>query len=340
MPDDWLAYTRQMLATGDLAYLPDTIAGSVLELGVSLTPAEVAFLPQVLSAIGHGDDQPPGLASVRVSEETPPTGHRFYPTPPHVLAAAGDRIPTSLDLTGGESKQLWDLPPELARLTDLADDLTDMADNGIAVVLSRRAGVIGIWRAWRFEPTGPPSGGRRVYLVEVEPGVPAWKIANDGQRELADDGEEHPQVEVYWSGEELTAYHRAARAGSALLWARHPGRVRVAPTPSEFAAEHPRLTDPQERDLLVSRLHAGAVVGGTLGRGTDVVEPARGTVVPLTRRTDGHWVWSESTAYYLAEHGLAPQPALANHLRLGPPASFVDGVGLFRAEDTLRSEGR
>lgn len=317
MPDDWVTHTRGMLGGGDLAYLPDTISGSVVQLGVSLTPAELEFLPRVLPAFGQGDEPPVGLDQVRVAAETPATGHQFSPAPPAVLASAGARIPASLDLTGGASDALWDLPPELAELEDLADDLTDTVDSGVVVEVSGEPGVIGMWRTWR----SGPDGSRRIFLVEVEPRVPAWQVAYDIQRELVRDGEEHPQVEVYWSGDELTPYHRAARSGAALLWARQPGRVRVARVPEVLAPDHPRVTDPREGDRLLAALRGGAVV-------------------PAGHRTDGHWVWPEAVADHLAEHGLAPDPELAEHLLASPPPSTVDGVGLFRAENALRAASR
>lgn len=53
----------------------------------------------------------------------------------------------------------------------------------------------------------------------------------------------------------------------------------------------------------------------------DRLDPGRGPVVPLTVRTDGVWVWSESSAYYLREHRVRPCRELTDHLladRSGP----------------------
>jgi hypothetical protein len=46
----------------------------------------------------------------------------------------------------------------------------------------------------------------------------AWDIAGNVQRSLERRGAVDPQVEVFWTGEELPPYHRAALAGAALLW--------------------------------------------------------------------------------------------------------------------------
>lgn len=339
MPDDWLTHTRKMLATGDLAYLPDTISGSVAQVGVALTPAEVELLPYVLVALGVDVVPPTTLEMVQVSEVTPPTQHRFLPVAPALWERAGERIGTSLDLTGGASEILTDLPDDMAHLADLADDLTDMQDD-VAVAVLRDDGVAGIWRAWRVGPEGE----WRVYLAEVTPGVRAWELTHDAQEALKRHGERYPPVEVYWSGDQLTPYHEAARAGSALLWARRPGRVRAAQVYDQvdqggvgrFTPAHPRLVDPGRREALLARLSGGAVVPGTDRSDVDIVRPERGRVVPWAYRTDGQWVWSEAVAYYLAEYGLAPEPELSAHLLATATApSTVDGVALFRARRAI-----
>ncbi|MDR8412963.1 hypothetical protein MTP10_30050 [Nonomuraea sp. 3-1Str] len=68
--------------------------------------------------------------------------------------------------------------------------------------------------------SGGSPDGRRVYLAEAAPGVPAWDLTVDAQRELVQMGMDSPQVEVYWSGDDLPPYHRTARTGAALLWRR------------------------------------------------------------------------------------------------------------------------
>ncbi|MDG4831664.1 hypothetical protein O7627_20495 [Solwaraspora sp. WMMD1047] len=221
VPDEWLTHARGMLGSGDLNYLPDTISGSLLELDLPLRPAEAQLLRDTLVLLGVDGDEPAGLARVRISDEpTPATGHRFHPAPPAVLAEAGARIPPSLDLTGGDPDDLAELPADLAHLDDLALDLTDQTDDRALGNATGQDGTISLWRAWRFGPQGPPVGGRRVYLIEVTPGTPAWDITHELQRELIWKGEESPQVEVFWTGDELTPYHRAALAGAARLWVR------------------------------------------------------------------------------------------------------------------------
>ncbi|MEV0698776.1 hypothetical protein AB0I53_12785 [Saccharopolyspora sp. NPDC050389] len=201
-PDELTTHARRMLGGGDLAYLPDTVLGSAAELGLSMPEADVELLRNTL-AVMRIPGAPAGADQVRIATDTPATEHRFAPVRPELQAAAGDRIPPGLGLTGGA-------PAELA---DLAADLTDLADDLVVDGLSEQDGVVAIRRAWRLAP----GLAAQVYLVEVAPHVRAWDLVLVAHRELAELGEEHSQVEVFWTGDDLPPYHRAAQAGSALL---------------------------------------------------------------------------------------------------------------------------
>jgi hypothetical protein len=84
----------------------------------------------------------------------------------------------------------------------------------------------------------------------------------------------------------------------------------AAPVP---AADAQRL-DGAERDLVARYLREAPLVVSAFGLGPD---PYAGGVprVPLHVRTDGRWVWSEALAHYTATYGLAPEPALLEHIR-------------------------
>jgi hypothetical protein len=141
-------------------------------------------------------------------------------------------------------------------------------------------------------------------------------------RALSAAGIEAPQVEVYRSGEKLPPYSASARNSGALLWmdrAAEPVRIarvydRVDGVRVTFAPNHERLSGP-ELARVADFLDAGSPVLATTARAVDVVEPERGQVVPMSYRTDGRWLWTESVAYYLRAYGLAPQPELLAHVR-------------------------
>lgn len=88
----------------------------------------------------------------------------------------------------------------------------------------------------------------------------------------------------------------------------------------------------------LSRLLAGGVVlyeGRFLDH--DRLDPGRGAVVPLTVRTDGVWVWSEASGYYLREHGVLPSSDLLAHLEghRGNPAPPYQELDRIREECSL-----
>jgi hypothetical protein len=210
IPDDVLTHARTLLGNGDLARLTDYVSVMSAELGVALTAAEVELLTVTLTTLdAPGGAQPVALAQVSISEVTSATDHTFAPAAPAVLTMAGARLPESLDLTGA--------PP--AGLADITDALTDVRDYLMVDGLSQRRGVIRIWRAWRYGPQGPPMDPKRIYIVEVAQGVRAWELVLSVQRDLIQVDEESPQIEMYWTGDDLPPYQRAARARSALLWA-------------------------------------------------------------------------------------------------------------------------
>ncbi|KJE22122.1 hypothetical protein FF36_03554 [Frankia torreyi] len=71
----------------------------------------------------------------------------------------------------------------------------------------------------------------------------------------------------------------------------------------------------EERIAVLGYLNSGEFLLRTTGRTEDVVDPSRGKVVPISFRTDGNWIWTDSIAYYLEAYGLAPQPEFLAHIR-------------------------
>jgi len=88
-------------------------------------------------------------------------------------------------------------------------------------------------------------------------------------------------------------------------------------TPDGFpliAPDRPRIDDAAERTRVVRFLEGGAFVRGTTWRDADRLDPTRGDVVPVVTLTDGEWVWNLGLAYYVAEHGISPEPAFLEHM--------------------------
>ncbi|MEU7899207.1 hypothetical protein AB0B45_40925 [Nonomuraea sp. NPDC049152] len=81
-----------------------------------------------------------------------------------------------------------------------------------------------------------------------------------------------------------------------------------------FAPDHPIVDDPAERERLAAYLEAGAPILWTAALDGDRIDPARGAVVPLSFRTDGAWIWTDTVTYYLREHWIRPDPELVAHI--------------------------
>ncbi|GAA2491452.1 hypothetical protein [Winogradskya humida] len=235
----------------------------------------------------------------------------------------GNAVPALLDLIGRE----------------LSDDLDKVAVR----VLERVKEPVALWRAWRTAPEWAASAipTSRVYVLEVN--GPQPHAAAEVMRELAAAGLDAPQVEVYRSGDELPKYTRTARNSGALLWmADAAPAIRVARVYdvvtdgfARFEPGHERLTG-ADLEQVAEYLEAGAAVLATTGRLPDVIEPARGDVVPMSYRTDGRWLWTESVGYYLRAYGLAPEPDLLAYIRAaGPLRPTPDAAGEHRALATL-----
>ena len=106
-----------------------------------------------------------------------------------------------------------------------------------------------------------------------------------------------------------------------------------------FAPDHAVVDDPDEREQMLAYLRGGAVVLMTTAVMDDILDPAAGAVVPANFRTDGEWIWADSTEYYLSRYGLAPDAALAGHIRaklsLGEVVPVVDDEAADRAANFL-----
>jgi hypothetical protein len=306
LPDATVTHCRGLLAAGRADELAEPLVTAAREHHVPLFDLEIDILADAMASRVDAEEQ---LAEIAITETGTMLGCEF--------AAAPDDRPK-----------------------------TGAADRAVVRTSPGLAGVIGVWRTFRV-PAGNPLMPRPVpvYVVETDAQADLIAITAQLQDAVQATGLADPQVEVYPTGYGLSSYHRLARAHGELLWSRSPDPgVRIAvlfdevhPTDGpRFHADHPRV-DEQESPKLLGYLRAGEPLLLTTGRLADVFDRARGKVVPMSFRTDGAWVWSDATAYYLETHGLQPDPALVKHIRaLGHVRPPVDGVDLHRAMAVLR----
>jgi hypothetical protein len=208
------------------------------------------------------------------------------------------------------------------------------------------AGTRALWRAWRVSTDRTTSSPRAVYVVEADMTADLPAITAALQSALSAAGEVDPQVETYPVQADIPAYQRQARGYGELLWSREPDPgVRMAAlfdgvdpqTGPYMSSDHPTIDDDEDRAGLLRYLRAGEPLLVTTAVMDDVVDPTRGRRVPMSFRTDGSWIWTDGTVYYLAEHHLIADDELAEHIReLNYEIPDVDGAGLHRAMAKLK----
>src|SRR6266540_2972833 len=229
----------------------------------------------------------------------------------------------------------------------LLDEPLDDIDTVALAAVTEASGVRGLWRAWRYPVDGSPwPPPRKVYLVEADQDVDTVALTDRIQRRLAGAGETEPQVETYPVDADLPAYHRLAIAYGALLWASTPEPdIRIASvfddvdpeTGPLFTDSHPRMEDAEEAEQVIEYLNAGEPLLVSTAAMDDVVDRSRRNVVPMNFRTDGTWIWTDTTTYYVARHNLAPDPELLDHIRAADYSlPRLDGVAIHRAMAVLQ----
>lgn len=326
LPDGLLYRARSWLAAQEWTAVAQAVGFAAATGRVPLTAAEAALLSgrsqaagldadliENLERIGDPAMRPVSWAfTAQLSAPVPPGNH---PAPDSSAKPTGPS-PEPLEDQGG--------PLDLSTRSQPPGDAVDQA----IVAAAAQADLSAVWRAWRVPADGSPwPAARRVFVVQTDPdlsGADLIATTERLQQVLAAAGEVDPQVEVCDPGTVVPAYQSTACAHAALIWAgEEPGEVRVAAVfdavdPHRgpvFAPEHPVIEDLDELTRLLAYLNNGLPVLTTSAMTTDVMDPDRRECVPLTFRTDGIWVWSEATGYFLERYGLAPEPALLEHLR-------------------------
>jgi hypothetical protein len=267
--------------------------------------------------------------------------------PRHDLTAALD------DLRGERPPGSWvflSAVPEseddasfVVRPLDLTEsDLPDPVDRALVSAVSAVPGVQAAWRAWRMPSTARSwQDPVRIAVVTVngrDTSLPELAVKLAGGMAAA--GDPTAQTEVCRAGVDAPEYQTVARSCGALLWASRP--VRPISTAAVFdgvdpqrgpwfTTSHPVVSDNAERQRLLTALRTATVISWSSARMTDVLATERDPVVPMHLRTDGAWVWSDATPYYLEHYGLAPDPGLAAHLSGHDRPEPLDEVSVHRA---------
>jgi len=313
--DGLVAQARGWLAEDRIDKAVRAVAFAATAQRVPLLPDDVALLRELLE--DHGADSS-ALSGAEIAE--------FDSVPPFGFGAGPPDAPTP------------------ARPNDAP--LDDVDTTAVAAV-AEEPGLRGLWRAWRFPVDGSPwPGPRKVYLVEAGEDVDLVALTGRIQQRLTKAGETDPQVETFPVNAELPSYHRLAVAYGALLWASTPEPdIKIAAIFDEvdsqagplFTDAHERMDDAEEAQRVIDYLNAGQPLLVTTAAMDDVVDRSRHNVVPMNFRTDGTWIWTDTTTYYLERHNLAPDPDLLGHIRAADyRMPELDGVAIHRTMAVLQ----
>jgi hypothetical protein len=313
LPDDVVRFARQALAEDHPEQALSAIVFGCLRHGTSITTVEYAVLAECLLAVG---DDISVLDHVTVGDVERQVLFDFVAVPESLADLLG---------AGGPDSGSPDPDSDDEEGTDAAARAIDRA---VAARFGTSSAALGVWRAWRYPVTGaawpPPTP---VYLVEARDEVAAQELAmayysvQDRNPPLGE-----PVVEVYPSGTELPALHRAVQfAGDLVFEASAPPFFTFAdvfdgePDVDGLPQNLTRVSQ-DEADRLITYLLSGTPMLVADAQGEDVLDPGRGQSVPLHLRTDGVWIWSDASAYYLREHLIGPPTAFHAYLQT------VDGV--------------
>ncbi|MCE0538776.1 hypothetical protein LWF15_25070 [Kineosporia rhizophila] len=331
LPDELISEARTWLAAGGQTDVAQAIGFAAAAAHVPVLARDAELIARQLRAAGQDAQL---TESLEVVEEA---GNFcgpwvFGPMDP---SRAGDPV-GPLDLTGASGRHAM-----------------DAVDQAISVAAGQEEDLTAVWRVWRAPAEGSPwPPPRRMFVVQADARVSGRHLIEVTARlqgALAAAGERNPQVEVCSPRWPVPGYQSSASAQGALIWAAEPATpVRLARTFDEvdaedgprFAEDHPVIEDLEELTRLLRYLGHGLPVLTTSATMTDILDPERPDVVPLSFRTDGQWVWTDTVTFYLENYGLAPEPDLLAHLRRsGEEGPEVSDVAVHRVLSLLQGEG-
>jgi hypothetical protein len=326
VPDDLITEARTWLAEGQQLDVAQALAFAAVAGRVPVLAEDAQVIAAELLAAGEDPDV---VAQLEIVDQEVLEPSPWWFSPVRVTdSESAAQAPTLIDLSAD--------PADRAAL--------DAVDAAAVDAGEAEPAVSALWRSWRAPVDGSPwPEPHRVFVVTVpvtasDAELPA--LTARLQEALLAAGEENPQVEVCRDGLPVPEYQSMACAHSALLWAREPAvPIRLArvfdavdaESGPSFAATHPLIDDPVEAQFLLGYLDAALPVLTTSATMADLLDPDLAEVVPLTFRTDGTWIWTDTVAYYLRRYALAPEEHLLAHVReAGPRAPQVSEVALHR----------
>lgn len=80
------------------------------------------------------------------------------------------------------------------------------------------------------------------------------------------------------------------------------------------SGRHPALPA-DDRTALSAFMRAGHVLTAARSLSEDRLDPTHPRCVPLIIKTDGQWVWTAASEYYLEKYGVVPCAAFIAHAR-------------------------
>ncbi|MGW1680416.1 hypothetical protein [Saccharopolyspora sp. NPDC002376] len=199
-------------------------------------------------------------------------------------------------------------------------DFAESCANVVVKYLESQPGKHTAWQTLRLPEGDTTRTGRLVHLVETQAGADPHVLAAELADRLWNEGVPSPQVEVFHPESPLDFYYHAA----ALVEGREIYAVGPQPTIelARFDETNPeREPEGPDREAQIAYLNSGESLTEEDELIPDLLTGGEEPVVPITLRTDGTWIWSDLTTYYLANHGIALPPELRTHIaESGPKA--------------------
>jgi hypothetical protein len=249
-----------------------------------------------------------------------------------------------------------DLAARLERLADHAEDhrpvsAADLsvepgADDDEAVRAVRASpDSVGLWACTVGRPFG--AGRTRWYVAEAGSADGVLRLDRRLHERLSGQ-RPRPRVAVIGPRGPGSPVISEVLEVAPLIWARErETRLRIAPLFDAVDADGtvrgsvgPPLS-PEESKRVLGYLMSAEVVLRAFRPGRDLLDEDRITEVSIDLRSDGRWVWSDATAYYLVQHNMRPADQLLEYLRsAGPRAPALTSVDYHRVVRALESIGQ